>query len=598
MKKLLLTLVTIICLALVLAAWPNAIAETFIYQLKKDGQALGKWGIETRVIGGEIHYKSLAEFPSFVRSATLLRNFAGFKNVIISTTDIQKMKTMSFSPLRWQVSTKRSELSIKRFENNNLMDEVKIYPVLPVNDFTSYMFSLRDKKDSFDFYLLEPGHEKRMHSEREGAYTWLLKFEDTPIIKVRLNHEGIPKTIDFGVCPAYDLKGYSLSLVCRKQGSLERSKQLSPQDILQAYVDTVDWAKLTGSLRCKARFVQGQKGAHQFLTSSYCISIKKDITDQIRKLIIRKMRNERATLPNFRENFVLIKHDRSSHMFLPIFNDSLISSRHVYALDDIYTEVSRSYSNVEFGRPFFTRDKLVIPYHYRFCSGTEYEDRIDLEKRFQDTFPESGLPDRFEAVTEDGKVIIMAYKKERKFFRTKYVALRDMTFYIDEFEKRFLQKYPSTARQLDKIWFETDLVGSLGILKVKYKICEYQRRRGQKVLDLTEEFSKACGIRHEYLVCKKILRRGDSFEVRFGITADLGIAESSLRRELERIKMATLMNPDVYLVEEDGRIILRGTSGLSLSRAIIFHLFKVPDNASVKVSGEKLQIRYVDLECR
>ncbi len=578
--------ITIILSAILLFYFLHGIsyANTFIYALKQNGVEIGKWGIETTKDGDAIRCKSIGNFSGDVGGLDLLRNLKGEKKVTIGLSQEPKMMVqMTRNDKRWEIATEGNDILVSRYHNNQLIDELGINPILPVYDLTSLLFSFRyiHPQSSFDFYIIEEVHEKRLHVSRRNNRSWDLKYRNSPLVRINLRQDGIPEELNFSHSNFYNLRGYRLSLLCERSSPLEARRVISPAEVLRTWASEhhIGQENLTN-----------RQGRFQKISNEYqvdytdCLSINKDITQDIKRKIIANMRKKEAIGDTFRDEYIDIRYDPGKQSFYPAFNRTISKT---YNLNDIESDLQEKGINCT--HIFLSEDRKGISYQYNDCKKKNKVLRqINLLESFKDTFPEKEEPEWFEVAETGDKVLIISGCK-KGFFSKKVIGL--IKFKMEKQMEKFLPEEHGIS--LEKLSFDTaDLTSDRFRIVNEIEECEEQEK---EYVIFRDNFLEEYGIKGEFL--RYSPRESNASII---VTCSLERLFDLTKRDVIKQVKRTLLPQDIRepnIVTNGNIYYLNGTGSVSLSQNSILDLFNIPRSAQINMDNENLICVYQDFDC-
>lgn len=128
------------------------------------------------------------------------------------------------------------EVVFTEFYDNRRRRSLMVYPILPVYDFSSLLFSLgRNHLEPFDFYLAIKGKRIRMAAYVDSNSGWKIKYRGRELIKIFPNEKHLPGTIILSNPDWFGGSDVVLQLECIRAGGLQRIPEVKVSRII-AYV--------------------------------------------------------------------------------------------------------------------------------------------------------------------------------------------------------------------------------------------------------------------------------------------------------------------------------------------------------------------------
>lgn len=581
--------------------------ETYIYALSHYGIETGRWGVEINKQGTIKYINTMDRFQEDIRSLVLLTNLAGEKKVtlervIISNKQRQSMTFLEIGRLKWQINIEPDEILVKRFDTGKIVDELGIHPILPVYDLTSFLFSFQDNnyETDFDFYLIEPRHEKRLQVNRRSPNEWIVRHDTVSLVRITLDDAGIPETIDFGASDIQAVRGYRLSLICSRLSPRKATRFVSPRDALEAF--STKHKGIEPAYNCTGRF---EPEGRQFkgVYNNNCLRIYKDVTSLTKKLVVDKMKSNRILKDKFKRKSLTVsirqnQTDREPKYYPAISSDI---SRKIFKLDKIRQELKQSIRRearterifqlgIKVERETYNDKSITIPYSYNGHKKIDNVHKIDLIKEFTNRIQNGQLVDKCKIAGEQGKTITIG-GYEGHWYGDKYIG--EISFDLDEHREN-LKKADS---KIVNAKFDTSEVEKNRKLNIKYTTEISFSKRDVKTINYLDYFEKNYGILKNYIKAS-VHKSGNSIDVTYELNSNLlnncSVAEYDL---LDKILPNEVVNTSITLQHNEGKSIVEGSGGLSLSYIKILDMLGIPHDAKIVMNGDRLNFTYNDFSC-
>lgn len=582
---------------MIIPAVSIAQTSTYIFQLSRSGNVIGKLGVESEQ--ADFHtwsYHSVSAFKLKIKDLAYLGKLVGEKNITVNDSKDFTMSKLVHNNTVWEVSEDEEYIKIIRYKkkyehqaNKTVDDKVRINPVLPVYDMVSMLFAFQQNPDlkNFDFYLNEINHQKRKHIiKKDGGWEW---FEDQKIADIRLNDKGFVE-LDFSDSSSGRLQDYKLLCCGKRSGGLYAENTVSGKEILDRYkrdlkqqVNLKAWSMTTTSAT-----VDPERG----ISCEDCFSINQDVTESLRKAI---MKNKKLENEIFAEK-LLIKKSIFGRGYSLAFDPNMSMTFTKNDLSDRIKEDVSSYDLKSGG------NTVILSYFKDELTSVPYSTSVKLSELFS----EKKDIDYYEIEGDEKNITIKGFKKVKGFIFTNEEKVFEKSLDIGTFINRAQKNQLYTIYK--NIRFDTSNYSLMNIgnteadeviiscdREIKESIPTSKRLSTLDIFD--EEFGKEYDIEKKYIRAEiEELKGQKGFKVNYRLEND-SVDHDWLEQQARMILPKDVTKDNIRLGFVHGRFYLKGNGSVRLNPVKIINMYKIPEDSTIDKNGNSLNFRYLDFAC-
>ena len=293
-----------------------ALCQTYLFGLHDEGD-LGTLAVEVH----EDVQKGTATYRSQVRSQAPLNRYALFrhltmpKTIVVRPQDAQRMVSMAQGTTQWQVAANKPDVHILRLENGRRADELAVNPVLPAFDLVSLLIYLETgpEDDTFDFYLLEKGHQKRLSVDAGSGGRRQLTYRREAVATITKSAGGRLE-MTFKSAQAFpNLDGCRIQTLCRLERDLQVRRSVDARELASRWIAANPGqgaVLLSGALS-----VDLEKNGSVRIPGGLAVS--RDITAPAGQALMDQLRRKGVLASATAEKWIEVVYDPSRQSFYP-----------------------------------------------------------------------------------------------------------------------------------------------------------------------------------------------------------------------------------------------------------------------------------------